>query len=117
MKHEESKLQIACVNWFRYVYPQHKLLLFSVPNGGQRTRINARILKAEGTIAGVSDLILMVARKGYHSLCIEMKIKPNKQTENQKQWQQAVERENNKYVVCHTFEEFEDVINDYLEKT
>ena len=32
-------------------------MLFAVPNGGGRSRIEAGIMKAEGVTAGVSDLI------------------------------------------------------------
>ena len=60
MKHIESRLQIACVRWFRMQYPQYKLMLFSVPNGGKRTLMEAIIMKNEGVVAGVSDLILLV---------------------------------------------------------
>lgn len=40
MKHEESKLQIACVKWFDLTYPKLKLNLFSLPNEGSRTPAN-----------------------------------------------------------------------------
>ena len=59
MKNVESKIQIACVNWFRYQYPKYKKLLFSVPNGGARNSITGAILKMEGALAGVSDLIFL----------------------------------------------------------
>ena len=85
MKHIESRLQIACVRWFRMAYPKYKLMLFSVPNGGKRTLMEAIIMKNEGVVSGVSDLILLVGRKGFNSLCIEMKNKTS-QTLNQKCW-------------------------------
>ena len=113
MKHIESKLQIACVRWFRMAYPKYKLMLFSVPNGGKRTLMEAIIMKNEGVVSGVSDLILLVGRKGFNSLCIEMKNKTS-QTLNQKVWQLEAERNGNKYVVCKSFEEFRMIIEDYL---
>ena len=85
MKHIESRLQIACVRWFRIAYPKYKLMLFSVPNGGKRTLMEAIIMKNEGVVSGVSDLILLIGRKGFNSLCIEMKNKTS-QTLNQKCW-------------------------------
>ena len=113
MKHIESRLQIACVRWFRMAYPKYKLMLFSVPNGGKRTLMEAIIMKNEGVVSGVSDLILLVGRKGFNSLCIEMKNKTS-QTLNQKVWQLEAERNGNKYVVCKSFEEFRITIEGYL---
>ena len=67
MKNLESKLQILCVEWFRLQFPN--VLIFSIPNGGQRSLITAKILKAEGTVSGVADLQIMKAKKGYNG-CI-----------------------------------------------
>lgn len=114
MKNIESKIQIACVNWFRYQYPEYKKLLFSVPNGGARNSITGAILKVEGALSGVSDLILLKPNKYYSTLCIEMKQPKGYQQDSQKEWQKAVESVGNKYVVCRSLEEFVKVVNDYL---
>ena len=66
-RHQESDLQRSCVAWFRETYPAHALMLFAVPNGGGRSRIEASIMKGEGVTAGVADLILLEARGGYGS--------------------------------------------------
>ena len=113
MKHIESRLQIACVRWFRMAYPKYKLILFSVPNGGKRTLMEAIIMKNEGVVSGVSDLILLVGRKGFNSLCIEMKNKTS-QTLNQKCWQLDAERNGNEYVVCKSFDELRMIIEEDL---
>lgn len=113
MKYVESPLQIACVRWFRMAYPQYKLMLFSVPNGGKRTKMQGIRMRDEGLTSGVSDLILLVGRNGFNSLCIEMK-KKTSQSINQKCWQLEAERNGNKYVVCKSFEEFRMAIEDYL---
>lgn len=114
MRHNESIIQQNCVTWFRLQYPQLAIMLFAVPNGGLRRRIEAAIMKAEGMTAGVSDLILLVPSKGYHSLCIEMKTEKGRQTERQKQWQRQAERYGNKYVICRSFDEFREEITAYL---
>lgn len=114
MRTRESKLQEACVNWFRYQYPQYRELLFAVPNGGWRNKTVAAILKAEGVVPGVSDLILLKSNGQYHSLCIEMKTPVGRQSERQKAWQRQAEAEGNKYVVCHSFEAFMNTVNNYL---
>lgn len=115
-QHEESNIQRACVAWFRAQYPEHALMLFAVPNGGGRSRIEGGIMKAEGVTAGVSDLILLESRGGYGSLCIEMKTrrKRSAQSEKQRAWQKAAERAWNKYVVCRSLEEFQQVVKRYM---
>ena len=116
MHHIESKIQIACVRWFRYQYPQYALNIFSVPNGGARNAREAGILKAEGATAGVSDLLLLVPRGGYHGLAIEMKTeeKSSKQSTAQKAWQKAVEEQGYKYQVCRGFDDFMELTNGYI---
>lgn len=116
VRHVESIIQRNCVKWFRLQYPELRMLLFSVPNGGYRNAAEARIMKAEGIVAGVSDLILMYPSKGYHALCIEMKTesRQSKQTENQKEWQEAVEQRGYKYVVCRSFNEFYSEVSGYI---
>lgn len=113
MKHLESRLQIECVRWFKLQYPQYKLMLFAVPNGGKRNLREAIFMKNEGVVAGVSDLILLIGRKGFNSLCIEMKNK-TMQTLNQKTWQVNAELNGNKYVVCRSFDEFRKEIETYI---
>lgn len=114
MRHDESKIQTACVKWFRLQYPHFTLNLFAVPNGGQRGKFEARIMKGEGVTAGVSDLLLLVPSKGYHGLCIEMKTKEGKQRDTQKAWQKAVEQMGYKYILSRSIESFIAQVNDYL---
>ena len=113
-RHIESHLQRMCVSWFRLQYPDIGKLLFAVPNGGARSRTEAAIMKAEGVTAGVADVILLVSRGGYNSLCIEFKTEKGRQTELQKQWQLEAENNGNKYVVCRSFSDFNSVIKEYL---
>lgn len=112
MRHVESTLQTHCVKWFRYQYP--KRTLFSVPNGGQRNAITGAILKAEGALAGVADLFLMHAAKGYNGLFIEMKTKTGRQQPSQVNFQAKCTAEGYLYAVCRSFDEFQNLINGYL---
>lgn len=113
-RHEESSLQIDCVDWFRHTYPQCARLLFAVPNGGRRSAATGRILKSEGVVAGVADLILFVAHRGYHALCIEMKTAKGRQQDTQKAWQQAVEAQGYKYIICRSLDDFKSQVSNYL---
>ncbi len=114
MRHQESIIQQNCVKWFRLQYPKLARLLFAVPNGGARRPIEGKIMKAEGTLAGVSDLILLYPSKGFHALCIEMKTEKGRQQPSQKLFQRAVEEMSYKYVICRSFEGFMDEIGGYL---
>jgi hypothetical protein len=116
MKQEESNLQRCCVSWFRLQYPKLSTLLFAVPNGGSRNAIEAARMKGEGVTAGVADLLLLVPGNGFHGLAIEMKAGKNKQTEKQIAWQQAVEAQGYRYVVCRSFDEFRQAIQTHFAK-
>lgn len=114
MRHVESNTQIAAVRWFRYQYPHLARLLFAVPNGGARDRVTGAIMKAEGVVAGVADLLLLVPRGGYHGLCIEMKTRTGRQSESQKEWQQEVEAQGYRYVVCRSEIDFRNAVKVYF---
>lgn len=120
MKYSETKIQHTCVEWFRSTFPKVANLLFAIPNGGLRTTKSGAMRKYEGTIAGVSDLILLFPRGGKSSLCIEMKTphvkgkKASTQSDAQKEWQKIVEKYGSEYVVCHGLIEFIQNVCDYL---
>lgn len=114
MKNAEHELQKACVKWFRLCYPQYAWMLFAVPNGGYRTATQAKSLKAEGVVAGVADLILLIPRGDYASLCIEMKTEKGRQEYVQKVWQEEALKFGNKYVVVRSFEQFRSEVSTYL---
>ena len=113
-KHIESKLQIACVKWFRYSFPLYKMLLCSVPNGLHTTPLQGAIAKAEGVVAGVADLMLLVPTKQFHALFIEMKTQQGRQSQSQKEWQEAVQQQGYKYAICRSVEDFIKEINEYI---
>lgn len=115
MRHIESRIQVSCVTWFRLQYPKMARLLFAVPNGGMRGKVEASIMKAEGVVAGVADLLLMVPTSAHHGLCIEMKTAKGRQQESQKSWQEAVEGQGYKYVICRSLDDFMEQIRAYLE--
>ena len=115
MREEEHNIQCACVRWFAYQHPELRGLLFAVPNGGARSKATAGMLKAEGVVAGVADLILLVPKQWAFALCIEMKTAKGRQSPEQKQWQTKVEDHNYRYVICRSLEGFMSVVNEYLQ--
>lgn len=114
MRYLESNTQCSCVQWFAYSYPKLRPLLFAVPNGGYRNPIEANRLIKEGVTAGVADVLLLYPSSGYNGLCIEFKTAKGRQAIAQKQWQKAVESVGYKYIICHTLEEFINLIKSYI---
>lgn len=52
----EHAEQVTLVQWFRRQYPG--VLIFAIPNGGQRNAAVALKLKLEGVVRGVPDLYI-----------------------------------------------------------
>lgn len=111
----ERQIQIECVSWFRMRYPEASKVFFAVPNGGARNAWTAKNLRDEGALSGVADLILLVPKKGYASLCIEMKKPGGRVSDTQKTFCEAAKAFKNKYVVCYSVEEFKTAVREYLE--
>ena len=111
----ERQIQIECVSWFRMRYPEASKVFFSVPNGSFRNAWTAKNLRDEGALSGVADLILLVPKKGYASLCIEMKKPGGRVSDTQKAFCEAAKAFKNKYVVCYSVEEFKTAVREYLE--
>ena len=111
----ERQIQIECVSWFRMRYPEASRVFFAVPNGGARNPWTAKNLRDEGALSGVADLVLLVPKKGYASLCIEMKKPGGRMSDTQKAFCEAAEGFKNKYVVCYSVEDFKTAVRAYLE--
>lgn len=111
---EEHRLQVACVRWFRLQYPDMAHNLFAVPNGGRRDKVTGAKLKEEGVLAGVADLILLKQSIGYGALLVEMKTGTGRQAQSQKDWQEKIEKDGYKYVVCRSLEDFMREVEWYL---
>lgn len=115
MRHNEARIQQACVEWFNLQYLRYQGLLFSSLNGVHTSAAQARTAKAEGMVAGVADLQLCIPRQGYHGLFIELKNgKTGRQSEHQKEWQQKVEAQGYRYTIIRSFDEFRNEIENYL---
>lgn len=115
----EAGAQEAIFSWCELQsnkYPELKLL-HHIPNGGQRNKATAIALKRQGVKAGVPDLMLPVARGGYHGLYIELKKedKTNKPTVLQKQWINELQKQGYFATVCYGFDETVNTLVEYLE--
>ena len=119
----EHQEQVALVTWFRLQYKQYKYHLFSIPNGAHlagdaRLRaIKMNAMKAEGLLPGVSDLMLMIPKNGWHGLWLEMKAKGGKLSEAQKEFMGAATLMGYQAVVCYGFEDAKEAITNYLHES
>lgn len=97
---KETNLQQQFVRWFATQYSKEfeSGALFSIPNQGKRSRANASRMKAEGMVAGVSDMILLVPRGEFHGAVIEFKRPGEKPRKGQTDW--LTERYKDGYMVC-----------------
>lgn len=113
----EHQLQAACVRWFRLQYPHYAPLLISIPNGAALLNSAAswKRLKAEGAVAGASDLLLLVPREDCPYLAIEMKTAKGRQRQSQKDWAEAVRSVGGQYEVVRSTFGFEELLNLYLQ--
>jgi len=114
----ESQEQSLLFKWASYNFGAMPELrwMYHVPNGGARDIITASRLKAEGVKSGVPDICLPVARQGYHGLYIELKIKKNKPSDNQKAWLEALSEQGYKTAVCYGWQEATEVITRYMDE-
>ena len=114
---KESQEQATVFEWAKIQsksIPELELM-YHVPNGGSRNKIEAARLKAQGVKAGVPDICLPVARNGCHGLYIELKrVGGAKPRENQLEWLEKLMRQGYKVAVCYGAEAAIKEITDYL---
>jgi hypothetical protein len=119
MKHEEDRLQVQVADYLRLQYP--KVLWFHVPNGGNRNAREGARFKRMGVLPGVADILIFHPGRmnnfdigKYNGLCVELKIKPNKQADSQKEFQNKISQVGWRYELCYTFDESKRIIDNYL---
>lgn len=112
----EDTEQMAVITWARWeesTYPELKLL-FHVPNGGSRNKVEAAKFKKMGVRAGVPDLVLPVPKGIYSGLFIEMKYDKGRLQESQKEYLLRARLYENCCYVCYSAEDAIGVIKEYL---
>lgn len=105
----EDKLQANFYLWYHNTFPHLRGLLFSVPNGGGRSGLEGKVLKATGLYKGVADMVFLWKATTYF---LELKRPDGKngQSESQKSWQAMVAAQGFSYVVYNDLKELKLVI-------
>jgi hypothetical protein len=70
-RYKEHSDQVKVVQRVRAFYPG--VIIAAIPNGGDRTAQERVRLAAEGVLAGMPDLCVLRASKGFYGLFVEMK--------------------------------------------
>ena len=101
----EAQLQQNIIIWYRNNYQMHgKGLIFSVAN---ESTYKNKTFKATGTMAGVSDLIVVTPSK---TIFVELKTEIGVQSEKQKEFQKAIENLNHEYYLIRSLEQFKNIL-------
>ena len=106
----EDEEQIAFINWFKSKYKDY--LIFSVPNGGSRNKIEASKLKKTGLLSGIPDLIILMPNK--EVLFLEMKRRKGKLNPSQKKVIPEIENLGFTVLIGYGFLDAKSKFEDYL---
>lgn len=116
----EGQEQAELIKLVRAQFPVEGPLLIHIPNGGSRKNAyEGWRLKEQGVRAGVSDLLLPVARQGFHGLWIEFKAAPPNDaavSPAQREWVESMRKEGYRAEICLGVAQALAVITDYLAK-
>lgn len=110
---KEDSIQAEIYKWFHNNYCVGKNnIIFAVPNGGTRNKLEAIKLKATGLIPGVSDLIVLLPSK---CLFVEVKTEIGKQSDVQKIFQSKVNALGFDYHLVRSLDDFKSILLPLLE--
>jgi hypothetical protein len=109
---DEHTLQVSCVNWFRYSYPQHKII--AIPNQRKTNIVTGKRFKDEGVTKGALDLQILHPNKFYHGCFLELKWKRGKLTPEQIEMKEHLCREGYKVFVIYEYEQFKSAVVEYM---
>tara|TARA_R100000808_G_C2136553_1_gene144841 strand:- start:660 stop:1007 length:348 start_codon:yes stop_codon:yes gene_type:complete len=108
----EAQLQASIVR-----YLQYNKILFCASAGGVRvsSMYQAKMMKATGYVKGFPDIFIYECRGKYSGLAIEVKVKGNYPTKEQKEWLKKLE--DNGYLASwvNNFDDAIKIIENYLQ--
>ena len=106
----EDNLQIQVARYLDY----NNLLWCHVANERKTSNIQGKRLKAKGVKSGVPDCMIFNSNSVYNGLAIELKIRPNKTSDNQKEWLESLKKQGWLTCVCYCIDDVVKVVKDYL---
>lgn len=112
MRFKEDDLQMAAAQYFDYL----GILWCHVANERKATIKQGARLKKKGVKKGVPDCFIFEPRGIYCGAVIEIKIKPNTTTPEQRSWLIALQNKNWYTGVCYSFDEVKQCIDNYLKQ-
>ncbi len=107
----EDKLSAECYTWFHNTYPQYRDLLWHVPNGGARNKIEAAKFKAMGVRPGIPDYNMLFMGTLHE---IELKVGDNTQSPEQTHIMHLHRQHGAIYYLCYTLEQFKTIIKNII---
>ena len=114
----EDSLHRACCQYLDW-HPK-KPLYFHPANGGSRHKVEAAKFKGMGVKAGVSDLVILELAttweddNDWFGFMVELKAATGKLSEAQTAFLLAAQKRGYKIAVVYNFEEFKQLIDNYL---
>lgn len=107
MRHDEENFQIGIVRMLRMA--GH--LVFAVPNGGSRDVREAARLKAQGVMAGVSDLIILLPNRKVYFIEVKNPNGKGRQSPYQREFEDNVRAMGHVYQIWDKWSQVEQFIN------
>ena len=101
---KESQVQTDIVKGIRLFYA-NELFAFAVPNGGKRNFREAVAMKRTGTVAGVSDLVVLGNNKKV--FFVEVKTDKGRMSDTQIEFKMLVESKGFDYLLVRSFADFQ----------
>jgi hypothetical protein len=104
----ENNLQAEIYKWYHNNYclktSEQRGLIFSIPNGGTRNKLEALTLKSTGLLKGASDMVLIFPNGKL--IFLELKIEKGVQSDEQKDFESRVKLLGYEYHLIRSLEEF-----------
>lgn len=102
----EHELHLHAWQWARKTHS--KLLIFHVPNGGNRNIAEAVKFKRMGVLPGVSDFLCFTSTR---KIAIELKDSDGEKSIDQERFENHWKYLGGEYYICRTLTDFQNLIN------
>jgi hypothetical protein len=104
--------QIVASVWLE----KNNIIFYHVPNGGSRNPIEGAKFKRMGVKAGVPDVCIPIARKGYHGLYIELKrVSGGVVSDTQRWWLNELKQQGYDTYVAKGAQDLINYVKNYME--